>query len=74
MASNRLMLISVLSGVLSLVFGVKNGGLRALSDFEYDVMIRKIIDTYNTPMSDRSKEVLNILDGFSSFRSGVQLF
>ena len=35
---------------------VRNRGLKALSDFEYDIIIRKIIGTYNTAVSERSKE------------------
>ena len=43
------------------VVSVRNRNINALSDEEYDIMIRKITGAYDTPVAERSSKEMRLL-------------
>ena len=52
--SSRVFLIVVLFPLI--VIATRNRGIKALTDYEYDIIIRQVIGTYDTKVSERTKE------------------
>ena len=51
------------------VVSVRNRNINALSDEEYDIMIRKITGAYDTPVTERSSKEMRLLRKYSRWIS-----
>ena len=73
-SSVHLLDIIVLLFLCTPVLLVRNRDIKALSDHEYDIMIRKILGSFDTPVTDRTKvEIVVIRKYYRWIRQGHDL-